>query len=36
VLSITPGVCIMVVVFAFNRVGDGLTDALNPRLRGTL
>jgi peptide/nickel transport system permease protein len=36
VLSITPGICIMVVVFAFNMVGDGLTDALNPRLRGIL
>ena len=36
VLSITPGVCIMAVVFAFNMVGDGLTDALNPRLRGIL
>jgi ABC-type dipeptide/oligopeptide/nickel transport system permease subunit len=36
VLSITPGVCIMVVVFAFNMVGDGLTDALNPKLRGIL
>jgi peptide/nickel transport system permease protein len=36
ILSITPGICIMVVVFAFNMVGDGLTDALNPRLRGIL
>jgi ABC-type dipeptide/oligopeptide/nickel transport system permease subunit len=36
ILSITPGVCIMFVVFAFNMVGDGLTDALNPRLRGIL
>lgn len=36
VLSITPGICIMVVVFAFNMVGDGLTDALNPKLRGVL
>jgi len=25
-----------VVVFAFNMVGDGLRDALDPRLRGTL
>ena len=36
VLSIAPGACIMVVVFAFNMVGDGLIDALDPRLRGTL
>jgi peptide/nickel transport system permease protein len=36
VLSIAPGVAIMIVVFAFNMVGDGLRDALDPRLRGTL
>jgi peptide/nickel transport system permease protein len=36
ILSMMPGACIMVVVFAFNMVGDGLTDALDPRLRGTL
>jgi peptide/nickel transport system permease protein len=36
ILSLMPGACIMVVVFAFNMVGDGLTDALDPRLRGTL
>jgi peptide/nickel transport system permease protein len=35
-LSIAPGVAIMLVVFAFNMVGDGLRDALDPRLRGTL
>jgi peptide/nickel transport system permease protein len=35
-LSIAPGVAIMLVVFAFNLVGDGLRDALDPRLRGTL
>jgi ABC-type dipeptide/oligopeptide/nickel transport system permease subunit len=34
ILSIAPGVCIMLVVFAFNMVGDGLRDALDPRLRG--
>ncbi len=34
--SIAPGVAIMIVVFAFNMVGDGLRDALDPRLRGTL
>jgi ABC-type dipeptide/oligopeptide/nickel transport system permease subunit len=26
----------MLVVFAFNMVGDGLRDALDPRLRGLL
>jgi peptide/nickel transport system permease protein len=36
VLSIAPGVCIMLVVFGFMMVGDGLRDALDPRLRGTL
>ena len=36
VLSIAPGFAIMLVVFAFNLVGDGLRDALDPRLRGTL
>jgi peptide/nickel transport system permease protein len=36
VLSLVPGVTIMVVVFAFNMVGDGLRDALDPRLRGLI
>jgi peptide/nickel transport system permease protein len=36
ILSFAPGVCIMLVVFAFNMLGDGLRDALDPRLRGTL
>jgi peptide/nickel transport system permease protein len=36
VLSFAPGVAIMLVVFAFNMVGDGLRDALDPKLRGTL
>lgn len=36
VLSFAPGVAIMLIVFAFNMVGDGLRDALDPRLRGTL
>ena len=35
-LSFAPGVAIMLVVFAFNMVGDGLRDALDPRLRGTI
>ncbi len=35
-LSVAPGLAIMLVVFAFNLVGDGLRDALDPRLRGLL
>jgi peptide/nickel transport system permease protein len=34
-VSIWPGLAIMVVVYAFNVLGDGLRDALDPRLRGT-
>jgi peptide/nickel transport system permease protein len=36
ILSVAPGVAIMLVVFGFNMVGDGLRDALDPRLRGIL
>jgi peptide/nickel transport system permease protein len=36
ILSMAPGLCVMLVVLAFNLVGDGLRDALDPRLRGTL
>jgi peptide/nickel transport system permease protein len=36
IISFAPGIAIMLVVFAFNMVGDGLRDALDPRLRGTL
>jgi peptide/nickel transport system permease protein len=36
ILSFAPGACIMLVVLAFNMIGDGLRDALDPRLRGTL
>jgi peptide/nickel transport system permease protein len=35
-LSFAPGLAIMLLVFAFNMAGDGLRDALDPRLRGTL
>ena len=35
VLTFAPGIAIMIVVFSFNMVGDGLRDALDPRLRGT-
>jgi peptide/nickel transport system permease protein len=36
ILSIAPGAAIMLVVFAFNMIGDGLRDALDPRLRGVI
>jgi peptide/nickel transport system permease protein len=35
-LSFAPGFAIMLVVFAFNMVGDGLRDALDPMLRGLI
>lgn len=35
-LSLAPGLAIMLVVFGFNLVGDGLRDALDPRLRGLI
>jgi peptide/nickel transport system permease protein len=35
-LSIAPGAAIALVVFCFNMVGDGLRDALDPKLRGVL
>lgn len=35
-LSFIPGLAVMIVVFSFNMVGDGLRDALDPRLRGVL
>jgi ABC-type dipeptide/oligopeptide/nickel transport system permease subunit len=34
VLSFAPGLACMLVVFGFNMAGDGLRDALDPRLRG--
>jgi ABC-type dipeptide/oligopeptide/nickel transport system permease subunit len=36
ILSFAPGVALMLVVFGFNMVGDGLRDALDPRLRGMI
>ena len=29
-----PGLCILFVVLAFNLLGDGLRDALDPKLKG--
>ena len=31
--TIFPGISIFLIVFSFNVIGDGLNDALNPRLR---
>jgi peptide/nickel transport system permease protein len=36
VLSFGPDLSILAVVLSFNLVGDGLRDALDPRLRGTV
>lgn len=33
-VSLAPSVCIMAVVLAFNFLGDGLRDALDPHMRG--
>lgn len=35
-LSLAPGIGIMLIVMSFNLAGDGLRDALDPRLRGTI
>jgi peptide/nickel transport system permease protein len=34
-LALAPGVAITAIVIAFNLLGDGLRDILDPRLRGT-
>lgn len=35
-LALIPGFCIMLIVVAFNVLGDSLRDALDPKLRGKL
>lgn len=35
-LAIAPGICIILIIIAFNIVGDGLRDALDPRLKGKI
>ncbi|MFC1533013.1 ABC transporter permease [Thermodesulfobacteriota bacterium] len=35
-LSFAPGMAVLLVVLSFNLVGDGLRDALDPRLRGII
>lgn len=34
ILAIAPGICIILVIISFNILGDGLRDALDPRLKG--
>jgi oligopeptide transport system permease protein len=34
-LAILPGLALAITMFAFNFLGDGLRDALDPRMRGT-
>ena len=36
ILSFAPGLAIMLLVLGFNMVGDGLRDALDPRLKGKI
>jgi peptide/nickel transport system permease protein len=33
-LALFPGAAIVIVVLAFNLIGDGLREALDPKLRG--
>lgn len=35
-LSLAPGVAIMLLVFGFNMTGDGIRDAVDPKLRGVI
>ena len=32
-ITLVPGICIMLTILAFNMMGDGLRDALDPRLK---
>ena len=34
VFALTPGICVAVLVICLNMFGDGVRDALDPRLRG--
>jgi oligopeptide transport system permease protein len=34
-LLLVPAICVALVVLAFTFLGDGLRDALDPRMRGT-
>lgn len=34
-IALFPGAALAITMFAFNFLGDGLRDALDPRMRGT-
>ena len=34
-LLLPPALCVALIVLAFTFLGDGLRDALDPRMRGT-
>ena len=34
-MLLTPAICVALIVLAFTFLGDGLRDALDPRMRGT-
>ncbi len=36
VFALTPGICVAVLVISLNMLGDGVRDALDPRLRGEI
>lgn len=36
VFALTPGICVAALVISLNMLGDGVRDALDPRLRGEL
>lgn len=36
VISLAPGICVALLVICLNMFGDGIRDALDPRLRGEL
>ena len=33
-LALWPGLCLTIVVYSFNMLGDAMRDLLDPRLRG--
>ena len=34
-LALWPGLCLTIVVYSFNMLGDAMRDLLDPRLRGS-
>jgi len=36
VLALVPGICVGILVISLNTIGDGIRDALDPRLRGEI